>query len=213
MFKSCLKCSNEFKSKSKEQKFCCQACSSSYSQLGKPSHNKKRSRGVCKCGKPLSRPDDKFCSLDCFYSFSSSQLSTQIDLWIEGADCPFKDFTAIAKWIKKTRGIKCEKCGWCEINEASGKTPTQVDHIDGDVSNNSYANLKVLCPNCHSLTPTFGTLNLGKSKRPKRFSNLMYSPKACALCQTIFTPTRKGMRHCSEKCKNRSNYLNRKKRG
>ena len=31
-----------------------------------------------------------------------------------------------------------------------------LPHIDG---NNEESNLQLLCPNCHSLTPTFGALN------------------------------------------------------
>lgn len=42
-----------------------------------------------------------------------------------------------------------------------------VDHIDGDATNNSEDNLQLLCPNCHSLTENYGRLN-AKSTRPKK---------------------------------------------
>lgn len=35
----------------------------------------------------------------------------------------------------------------------------QVDHIDGDVLNDVADNLRLLCPNCHSQTETFGSRN------------------------------------------------------
>lgn len=35
----------------------------------------------------------------------------------------------------------------------------QVDHIDGNFENNSQHNLRLLCPNCHSQTPTWGRSN------------------------------------------------------
>lgn len=35
-----------------------------------------------------------------------------------------------------------------------------VDHKDGDWSNNRIENLRFLCPNCHSQTPTFGRRNV-----------------------------------------------------
>lgn len=63
---------------------------------------------------------------------------------------------------------KCEKCGWGEVNPYTGKIPLQVHHIDGDCTNNSEENLQLLCPNCHSLTETYGGLNKGNSKRTKR---------------------------------------------
>lgn len=35
----------------------------------------------------------------------------------------------------------------------------QLDHIDGDPTNNQLCNLRFLCPNCHSQTDTFGSKN------------------------------------------------------
>lgn len=49
------------------------------------------------------------------------------------------------------------KCNRCGITEWQGEELTlQLDHIDGDITNNQLSNLRFLCPNCHSLTPTFG---------------------------------------------------------
>jgi 5-methylcytosine-specific restriction endonuclease McrA len=59
-------------------------------------------------------------------------------------------------------------CGWCEINPITNKVPIQLEHIDGNSENNSLDNLKILCPNCHSLTPTFGALNKGNGRELRR---------------------------------------------
>ncbi len=45
----------------------------------------------------------------------------------------------------------CEKCGWAQRTE-SGYLPLELDHINGDRHDNRLENLRVLCPNCHSLT-------------------------------------------------------------
>lgn len=37
-----------------------------------------------------------------------------------------------------------------------------VDHIDGDLHNNTLENLRFLCPNCHRLTPNFAGRSCGK---------------------------------------------------
>ncbi len=38
----------------------------------------------------------------------------------------------------------------------------EVDHIDGDLFNNSPSNLRFLCPNCHRQTPNFAGKSRGR---------------------------------------------------
>jgi hypothetical protein len=76
-----------------------------------------------------------------------------------------KRFTKNGKWhynmsfyVKKLRGNKCEECGITEwLNK---ELVMHVDHVDGDRTNNTLDNLKILCPNCHSQTPTFASKNV-----------------------------------------------------
>ena len=55
---------------------------------------------------------------------------------------------------------KCELCGWSEKSK-DGRIPVELDHINGDRSDNRLNNLRVLCPNCHSLQLT----HRGKNKK------------------------------------------------
>ena len=49
------------------------------------------------------------------------------------------------------------KCIVCTISEWRGlKLNLEIDHINGDSSNNALENLRFICPNCHSQTETFG---------------------------------------------------------
>jgi len=57
----------------------------------------------------------------------------------------------IAEGYKKP---KCEKCGQGEewFEEV---LVLELDHINGNNKDNRLKNLQILCPNCHSQTPTF----------------------------------------------------------
>jgi len=58
---------------------------------------------------------------------------------------------------------KCEECGWAKKN-SDGYLPLELDHINGDHRDNRLDNLRVLCPNCHSLKPNHRGRNIGKNK-------------------------------------------------
>lgn len=53
---------------------------------------------------------------------------------------------------------RCELCGWAE-RASDGRIPVELDHINGDRTDNRLENLRVLCPNCHALQPTHRGLN------------------------------------------------------
>jgi hypothetical protein len=59
------------------------------------------------------------------------------------------------------RGLRTFKCRCCGIGEEwnGKKLVLQIDHIDGDNTNNATSNLQEICPNCHSQTSTFSGKN------------------------------------------------------
>lgn len=60
---------------------------------------------------------------------------------------------SVRKQLIKQLGNKCQECGITEWR--NHPLSIEMDHIDGDRTNNNVTNLKLLCPNCHSITPTW----------------------------------------------------------
>jgi len=48
------------------------------------------------------------------------------------------------------------QCAICGISRwLDGEVPLQLDHKNGNKDDNSLRNLRLLCPNCHALTPEY----------------------------------------------------------
>lgn len=123
---------------------------------------RKSQRKCLYCGKVFFKePSSKrlFCSPSCSGKYVEEQ---HIKEWkqgkVSGTSC-YSCSTFVRNYMLRKHDFKCEKCGWGEKNKFTNKVPLQIHHIDGNSLNNSESNLQVLCPNCHSLTETFGSRN------------------------------------------------------
>lgn len=91
--------------------------------------------------------------------------------------------TYVKQYLREKFGNKCCLCGWSEVNTKSGIVPLVADHIDGNWRNNVESNLRLVCPNCDALSPTYAALNKGRgrvnrvaSKRVKEGRKLAKKP-------------------------------------
>lgn len=66
----------------------------------------------------------------------------------------------LKKRILKEKILACI-CAECQLGSEWNNKPIrlQLDHINGDSTNHKLANLRILCPNCHSQTETFAGKN------------------------------------------------------
>lgn len=159
--KLCKSCSLPLNFESRRHDFCSQICNASFN------HHDVRSKCSC-CDSPVNDNKARCCSLECDQTLKHNR---RVEKWLSGeieGGSEYGVTTFVRRYLFEKHNSRCAKCGWGETNPKSGKIPLQVDHIDGNSSNNEESNLTLLCPNCHSLTPTFGALNRGNGRAYRR---------------------------------------------
>lgn len=159
----CIECNKKFSGKTYDNRlFCSRSCSVSFNNRISPKRNKIIK--YCKnCNLELKKRNTIYCSQSCHIEYRKNEIFERI----ENGDTSFYE-TQYKKYLIFKYGNKCMECGWCEINPTTGLIPIQLEHIDGNSENNNLNNLKLLCPNCHSLTPTYGALNKGNGRKKRR---------------------------------------------
>lgn len=112
---------------------------------------------------------NSFCNNLCQNEYQNNE---KIKKWLNGENFLRSNGLIIPQWIRNylllESDFKCSNCNWGEKNIYSDKIPLEVDHIDGDAKNNLKENLRILCPNCHSLTKTYKNIGNRVSSRINR---------------------------------------------
>ncbi len=185
--KYCACCGKKLEFKQRNNLFCSNSCAATFNNTNRKQSEKTKQKisetlskkknknfkyvpkkiytNCLNCGKKLTNRNSKFCSSKCFSEYNYKE---RVKLFEDGHN--FTKFngqipTFIKRYLMEKYDNKCEKCGWGEMHPITHNIPLEVHHIDGDCTNNKIENLQLLCPNCHSLTNNFGSLN----KESKRF--------------------------------------------
>lgn len=112
------------------------------------------------CLIPLShaatiRGKSKYCSAKCQQSYHRCEA--------------IKNKTYSINTAKKYLLSKGAECSICKLMTWNGSQITlELDHIDGKHDNKELTNLRLICPNCHSQTPTYKSKNKGNGRQKRR---------------------------------------------
>jgi hypothetical protein len=107
---------------------------------------------------------NNFCQQEYFYKEYIKRWKKGLEDGIMAPNTAQSTSYYLRKYLFEKYKNKCCKCGWGELNEYTEKIPLQIEHKDGNWMNNKESNLLLLCPNCHSLTKTYGALNKGNGR-------------------------------------------------
>jgi 5-methylcytosine-specific restriction endonuclease McrA len=117
---------------------------------------------ICKnCNKENSwkhSTTNTYCDNKCQQEY---QRTTNVQKWLSGENIK-ADRVTFRSYLSERKGYFCDVCKITDWNGVA--IMLQVDHIDGNAGNNTFDNLRLLCPNCHSQQDNWGGRNRGNGR-------------------------------------------------
>ena len=120
---------------------------------------KPKPKPLCKnCGKEVRRRPNVYCSFLCQGQYNRRRRMENNPEAVGRQ--------ALKGYLLDYRERRCEVCS---ITQWMGKpAPLELDHKDGNSTNNELSNLRLICPNCHAQTDTYKGRNMGQGRYYRR---------------------------------------------
>lgn len=157
------RCGKIFKTITKHRLFCEDSCRTSWLQR-LPSKDPTRSL-VCPSCNGKKGKMAKHCNGCWIEGLRREKIQSWLNgTWRGGTDNKLSD--TIRLYLLEEANYTCVRpgCGFNTMHPSDGKPVLEINHIDGNGENHSPSNLEVICPNCHSLTPSYRGRNVGKGR-------------------------------------------------
>lgn len=126
---------------------------------------------ICTAGRSKT---NKYCSNICQQAYQSKIRYEQV----EAGNATNSD--QVKRYLLQKHGNVClsSDCAW-DFSKKS--INVELEHIDGNGENNTLANCTLLCPNCHSTTPTYKAKNKGNGRVTRRIKQAATTEKIKSL--------------------------------
>lgn len=156
----CATCNKSLSYERRWNKYCSSSCAA------KCNNTKRKVQRVClNCGATLSNKQRMYCNTTCEHLYHWELTKRKI---IETGQFPYNkrlndtDRRVVRRYLEETKGKKCDICGGTTWNNQP--IPLVTDHIDGDSTNHSVSNFRLICPNCDAQTETYKARNKNSTR-------------------------------------------------
>lgn len=152
--RNCKGCGKELTKRS-QKIFCSQSCSARTNNLQRGL----KTINCLQCDKQAipKSPQQRFCSNRCQHLYRM----------FEAVKNNTASHKTMRRYLVHLYGEICldPECVW---DFSKRPIHVELEHRDGNYRNNTIDNCTLLCPNCHSLTPTYKAKNKGNGRHSRR---------------------------------------------